>query len=52
MRDSLEKTVISLSPEEVMRVRGIVLDQDAEAALKFLRECLDKKISEVVDRPH
>ena len=52
MRDALGKAVISLTPEEVVRVRGIVLDRDEEAALKFLSECLDKKISEVVDRPH
>jgi len=50
-RENLDKIIVSLSPEEIMRVRGIVLDKDCRAALDFLAECLDRKISEVVDRP-
>lgn len=39
-------TVIELDNGEVQRVMSIILDEDKEEALKFIKECLGKKIKE------
>jgi len=51
-RENLDTIVISLSPMEIVRVKGIVFDKDKDAALKFLIECLGAKIDEIIERPH
>ena len=44
--------VISLTPEEVMRVFSITLDSDREAALDLVANMLHKKIRRTLERPH
>lgn len=46
-----EKVVIEFSPLEVERLLAIFMDDDRDEALRFLRECLEKKIKDKI-RPH
>ena len=45
------KVVIELSTLEVEQVLRILLDEDRDEALCFLRECLGKKVKDKI-RPH
>ncbi len=38
--------IIELSEEEIQRIVRIVLDDDKEEALNFVKDCLEKKIKE------
>ena len=48
-------TILEFSPEEIQRIMRIVLDEDKEEALNFVKECLEKKIKQksrlFFDRP-
>ena len=46
-----EKTVITLLPEDMFRLEAILLDEDEEAALRFLAEVIRKK-AEAASTPH
>lgn len=46
----MEKVVITLEPEEVIEVQRIVLDEDRDGALTFLRKKIEKKIKAVTTR--
>jgi len=37
-------TILEFSTEEIQRIIRIVLDEDKEEALNFVKECLEKKI--------
>jgi hypothetical protein len=45
------KVVIEFTPLEVERLLAILMDEDRDEALRFLRECLGKKIEDKI-RPH
>jgi len=45
----MKKTVsLTLSDEELIEIQRILLDEDAEAALRFLKTYLDKQVKAVV----
>jgi len=46
----MEKVVITLEPEEVIEVQRIVLDEDQDGALTFLRKTIERKIKTVTAR--
>lgn len=39
-----KKVVLTFTENEVNEARMILIDKDEQAALKFLKECFDKKI--------
>jgi hypothetical protein len=39
-------TILEFSTEEIQRIMRIVLDEDKEEALGFIKECLEKKIKQ------
>ncbi len=46
------KTIaISLGEEEIIRINRILVDQDRDEALAFIRDVLEKKVKEA-DLPH
>jgi len=38
--------VLKLTPEEVLRLTGILLDEDKEEAFLFLKECLKPQLDQ------
>lgn len=46
-----KKVLLELSPEEAQKLFQIMVDEDKEAALLFVKECLGKKLEEKI-RPH
>jgi hypothetical protein len=42
----IKKVVLRLSPEETLRLTRILLDEDKEEALLFLRECLKPQLEQ------
>ena len=51
MRPHMDKVLLELEPAEVQRIIRILLDDDGDEALAFMRECLDKKLRDRM-RPH
>ena len=51
MRPHMDKILLELEPAEVQRMMGIVLDEDAQEALAFMKDCLEKKLRDRM-RPH
>ncbi|MCA1906085.1 MAG: hypothetical protein LDL11_05790 [Desulfarculus sp.] len=47
----MDKILLELEPAEVQRMMGILLDEDAQEALAFMKECLEKKLRDRM-RPH
>ena len=45
-----DKTIISLNPEEYYQLQEILIDEDKEKALSFVKNVLGKKIKEI-ERP-
>jgi len=45
------KVVVELAALEVERLLAILMDEDREEALRFLKECLGRKVKEKM-RPH
>lgn len=43
---NIKKIVVSLSPEETLRLARILLDEDRDEALAFLKECLKPQLTE------
>ncbi len=43
--------ILELSPLEVERLLGVIMDEDKDEAFIFLKECLGKKIEEKLS-PH
>ena len=43
---NIKKIVVSLSPEETLRLARILLDEDRDEALTFLKECLKPQLTE------
>jgi len=42
----IKNVVLNLSPEETMRLTRILLDEDKDEALVFLKECLKSQLAE------
>ena len=42
----IKSVVLNLSPEETLRLTRILLDEDKEEALLFLKECLKSQLVE------
>jgi hypothetical protein len=40
----MANVVLEFSPEEIMRIEAILMDNDAEEALRFLKEAIKAKI--------
>ena len=38
------RTVISLEPQELVRLAAIIADEDKEEALRFLVDCINEKL--------
>jgi hypothetical protein len=45
-RMTIKKVVLSLDPEETLRLTRILLDEDKDEALLFLKECLKPQLVE------
>lgn len=43
---NIRKIVLTLSPEETLRLARILLDEDKEEALTFLKECVKPQFNE------
>jgi len=43
---TIKRVVISLSPEETLRLTRILLDEDREEGLLFLKECLKPQLEQ------
>ncbi len=43
---NIKHVVLNLSPEETLRLTRILLDEDKEEALLFLRECLKPQLDQ------
>lgn len=48
----MEKIAISLEPVEVQELQRILLDEDAGAALEYLRDCVAPKIAVYTEAKH
>jgi len=42
----IKNVVLNLSPKETMRLTRILLDEDRDEALAFLKECLKSQLAE------
>jgi hypothetical protein len=42
----IKKVALNLSPEETLRLTRILLDEDKDEALGFLKECLKPQLAE------
>jgi hypothetical protein len=42
----IKDVVLNLSPEETLRLTRILLDEDEDEALAFLKECLKPQLTE------
>lgn len=43
---NIKSVVLKLSPEETLRLTRILLDEDREEALLFLKECLKPQLEQ------
>jgi hypothetical protein len=43
---NIKNVVLNLSPAETLRLTRILLDEDKEEALAFLKECLKPQLTE------
>jgi len=41
-----EQVTITLNAQELMDLEGILIDRDQEEALRFLKECIKRKVEE------
>lgn len=46
------KVVITLEPQEIIRIEAILMDSDKEDALRFIREVIKPKVSEQTKSGH
>ncbi len=42
----IKNVVLSFSPEETMRLTRVLLDEDKDEALAFLKECLKSQLEQ------
>jgi hypothetical protein len=52
VRMTVPSVVVRLEPKEVLELRRVTLDEDAEGALRFATEVLSPKVEEVLGRGH
>ena len=43
---NIKQVVLNLSPQEALRLTRILLDEDKDDALAFLKECLKPQLAE------
>ncbi len=43
---NIKQVVLNLSPQDILRFRRILLDEDKEEALTFLKQCLRPQFAE------
>jgi hypothetical protein len=43
---TIKKVVLNLSPEETLKLTRILIDEDKEEALVFLKECLKPQLDQ------
>lgn len=43
---TIDRIVLKLTPEEVLRLTRVLLDEDKEEALLFLKECLKPQLDQ------
>jgi len=43
---TIKKVVLNLNPEETLRLTRILLDEDKEEAMAFLKECLKPQLDQ------
>jgi len=41
---AIKEVIIKLSPEETLRLTRVLVDEDREAAMLFLKECLKPQL--------
>lgn len=46
------RTVVSLDPQDLVRLQEVLMDEDREAALAFLREVIGEKVRCAQDDSH
>jgi hypothetical protein len=46
------RTVVSLDPEDLVRLQEVLMDEDKEAGLAFLREVIGEKVRCAQDQSH
>ena len=51
-RANLETIVLSLTPEEIIRVQRIMHDHNRDEALDFIINCIGPKVREILNKPH
>jgi len=51
MRAHMDKILLELEPAEIQRIMRILLDEDAQEALAFMKDCMEKKLRHRM-RPH
>lgn len=51
MKEHMTKVLLEMEPAEIQRAMRVILDEDRDGALLFLRECLKKKLQDKL-RPH
>ncbi|MFZ5587698.1 MAG: hypothetical protein ACOZHQ_17395 [Thermodesulfobacteriota bacterium] len=47
----MEKILLELEPAEVQRIMRILMDDDGDEALAFMKDCLERKLRNRM-RPH
>jgi len=47
-----QKTVVTLEPDSIIRLQEILMDDDQQGALEFLREVIGEKIQCAQDETH
>jgi hypothetical protein len=45
-RMNIKKVILNLRPEETLRLTRILLDEDKDEALAFLKECVKPQLAE------
>lgn len=51
-KPNLGTIVLSLTPEEIMRVERIMLDRNRDDALDFIVGCVGPRVEEILKKPH
>jgi hypothetical protein len=46
------RTVVSLDPQDILRLQEVLIDEDAQGALEFVRDVIGEKIRCAQDESH
>lgn len=47
---AIKRTAVTLQEDEIVRLRRIIVDEDKDGALRFVRDVLEEKVKEA-ERP-